>query len=56
MSGISIDLLVEQIVLVPKTDIWSSDEINEGTQLPWLQLQKWPSLYHLYGYLELRSS
>ena len=51
MSEIYIDLLSELIFSVPKTDKCSSDEIKRRTQLPWLQIQLWLSLFHLNGYL-----
>ena len=56
MSEISIDLLSEPIVSVPKTDKCSLDEIKRRTQLLWLQIQKWPSLYFLDGFLQLRTT
>ena len=52
MTKISIDLLSELIVSVPTTDKCSSDETKRRTQLPWLQIRMWPSLYYLDGYLE----
>ena len=53
---ISFVLLSELIFSVPKTDKCSSDVIKRCTQLPWLQIRMWPSLFYLYGYLKPRTT
>ena len=56
MSEISIDLLSELIFSVPKTDKCSSGEIKRHTQLSWLRIRMWPSLYYLDSYLKPRTT